>query len=187
MREINITYNPKAHPAIEIDASRPSDPKNDILIMCDAIMCMIKLMKDNGTQKDYESMKAVQDRLNAGFMQIDKINAESHTADPTEDQGDDMAKADPRWANNKPSPKPDLMFKIDENDLSYLKFPGIPPPTPEKHRKLLEDDLEGQIIFDLNRVIAKYGGRIKFGHLLGIIENLKIDLWFNHYRHMGVL
>ncbi|HUX57978.1 MAG TPA: hypothetical protein VMV77_13450 [Bacteroidales bacterium] len=80
-KEITIEYDPESRPQVEISAPHGSDPKEDMLILCDAITCIIKILHANDIQKDEISMAKVSDRINAGYINGD-IRAESVTTEP---------------------------------------------------------------------------------------------------------
>ena len=168
-RKIKVIYDPTAHPSIEISVDKNGDPKTDLLIFCDVIVTMIKLLDDQGLQKDHESMKIVTDRVNKGFMEMEKIVAESYKND------------EPEPFNRPTEDPPKPMF--DFNNTPPAPLPGYPQLSAREPTKAPDEELVG----DINIAINKQAGKITFGHLLGIVENVKMDIWFQHYRKQGLI
>lgn len=186
-RKLIVVYDPGAHPSIEISVDKNGDPKTDLLIFCDVIVTLIKLLKDNGLQDDYESVKIVSDRINDGFLCMDNVVAESCTGSIGSDfnvapTDEDAIKRDTEHGD---IPEESLPPKQQEQPGSHGDFlDSIEKLKKHKHK---QKDPVKELINDINAAICKQDGKVQFGQLLGAIENIKLDIYCQHYKRSGLL
>ena len=127
-KKIIIDYNPDGHPNIEISTPK-MEPKNDLLILCDAVTSVIKIMHEQNIQEDHVSMKAAQDRMNVNFMNMKNIIAETIKTESQEDwQGRLLREVNDSISRCKEAPFGELlgiMFNITlDNHLRHYKNMG---------------------------------------------------------------
>lgn len=189
-RKLNVVYNPEEHPCIEISVDRGGDPKIDLLIFCDVIITLIKILDNNSLQADHESMRIVTSRINKGFLGIKNVIAESDTLiEPVFDYDKknnifDISPTNVDATNRdcEQGNKPEKSV-LPEKSPSGGGFLGRLGKIIKQKKK----DHCKELLSDINAAITRQSNKIQFGELLGIVENIKLDIYYQHYKKNGLL